>query len=755
LTSKAVVTTENTYSYVCKIRPHTHSKALLFHLRFTHKPLSHQKIRKEGGKAVSIGKHIVPPSSINLVKIVLIVAAALVLQTNASAQAQSVQEEQENECFNLVQGKVAYDRAGNKTWAPVNIKKLCAQTTNAVQTVRCFENTIKAADDWQLGIATCSRRPGITVGKPFDGPVMPVPTPSNGPTPLPGSTPVVQFLPGNESDTAGPMEQACHKELQTTVAIHGGFNRWPAQAYRALCKGTTTAPAPAVACYKRATTVEGKSQQKAVEECAVIPPPAGRVIDFTHYDTIDNNGNEVPERVTPDELDPVEIEVNPSPLSDEDMKKVMSWLATRTAALLTPYCYKASYSLGGATTLGCAPGQEKNGQLCYPQCREGHIGNGPVCYQNCPAGSGLKDIGALCQKSAPYGRGAGYALWSKGQCEKDNPGGCELSSALYYPRCKTGYKAVGCCICSPVCPAGMTDTGTDCVKNSYGRGAGSPISGCPAGKQQIGLLCYEQCRPGYAATGPTCFQKCPVQQPVDCAAGCSVKAEDCAIATMSQVLSPILAVYSLATLGAGAGQSAVGRYAASTFRGFSATLRAGSTAGKAATRLRKVFNSIKRGIDAAMGPDDGAGVLDKAKALADRAKAAAVKLAEGQENFDKIVAGVKGVNRTRAVVFGAYRLYTVYSREYALNFADMTSPEISKEIDDRFGKTGAMEIKKRWALYNMQLVGQASGFATGQVILSVISTFDPTGITGIVSAFTHPVCGDDTPFPAVTPLYKN
>lgn len=113
--------------------------------------------------------------------------------------------------------------------------------------------------------------------------------------------------------------------------------------------------------------------------------------------------------------------------------------------------------------------------LCYPSCREGYIGNGPMCWSACP--DKYTDVGLFCQKPRSYGRGSGN--WSRDYCKKHKgkKTGCEKNGALWYPKCRDGYKAFGCCVCSPKCPSGMTDTGVDCAKKSYGRGAGKPMYG--------------------------------------------------------------------------------------------------------------------------------------------------------------------------------------------------------------------------------------------------------------------------------------
>ncbi len=46
-----------------------------------------------------------------------------------------------------------------------------------------------------------------------------------------------------------------------------------------------------------------------------------------------------------------------------------------------------------------------------------------------------------------------------------------------------------------------------CWKDSHVRGAGKPLSDCPAGQEKDGALCYPRCKPGYTGVGPVCWQK--------------------------------------------------------------------------------------------------------------------------------------------------------------------------------------------------------------------------------------------------------
>jgi microsomal dipeptidase-like Zn-dependent dipeptidase len=129
----------------------------------------------------------------------------------------------------------------------------------------------------------------------------------------------------------------------------------------------------------------------------------------------------------------------------------------------------------------CAAGQVYDAGLCYAPCRPGFHGRGPMCHKDCPAG--FRDDGLHCAKPAAYGRGTGYALnfgepnldGAMARCRRDHRQGCEQHGLIIYPKCRAGFHNVACCVCSPSCPAGMTDIGVSCQKNgSYGRGVGTP-----------------------------------------------------------------------------------------------------------------------------------------------------------------------------------------------------------------------------------------------------------------------------------------
>lgn len=248
----------------------------------------------------------------------------------------------------------------------------------------------------------------------------------------------------------------------------------------------------------------------------------------------------------------------------------------RKDAIITP---KDSYGRGAGTPLGCGAGEQQDGGLCYPTCKDGYSGVGPVCWQNCPAN--YTDVGALCRfNGSTFAKNSHAAAQScsdgytnvAGICWQQCPAGytdtgafCEPSSFakdsyVVFPAwssCKDGYTNVaGVCwqqcpanytdigalcrfngstfaknsfpatqtcevgytnvagICWQQCPAGYTDTGAFCepstiAKDSYGRGAGTPLHTCGAGQEADGGLCYLTCKDGYSGVGPVCWQQCP------------------------------------------------------------------------------------------------------------------------------------------------------------------------------------------------------------------------------------------------------
>jgi hypothetical protein len=91
--------------------------------------------------------------SISIFKLVLPLLVLLFVQMAANALGSTPPEQK---CFEMAQNKVAWNKAGQTSWSPTNLQRLCKGTTNPVATIACFKNIINQFDDFKRGIEECS-----------------------------------------------------------------------------------------------------------------------------------------------------------------------------------------------------------------------------------------------------------------------------------------------------------------------------------------------------------------------------------------------------------------------------------------------------------------------------------------------------------------------------------------------------------------------------------------------------------------------
>jgi hypothetical protein len=214
----------------------------------------------------------------------------------------------------------------------------------------------------------------------------------------------------------------------------------------------------------------------------------------------------------------------------------------------------------GVPVSTCSSDQDKDGALCYPTCRSGYYGVGPVCYASCP--SGWDDQGLVCAAHtyAP-GSCAIQCDWSFNcGCPSNKPHNC---ASVCYENCREGYSmpssACGFCKADGSCPSGTTNVAGVCWKDSYGRGAGEPMS-CTSAQEYDSGLCYPACPSGWTGSGPLCWEDCPPKEPYRMGLQCyKDKAERDGI--LSAVVIGTVAI--ALTMGAGAAY-AVGLFASTS-----------------------------------------------------------------------------------------------------------------------------------------------------------------------------------------------
>jgi hypothetical protein len=434
--------------------------------------------------------------------------------------------------------------------------------------------------------------------------------------------------------------------------------------------------------------------------------------------------------------------------------RVMAQAPAATPAPPQDFCWKETNGRGAGVPLDANtcdnPGWEKDphGLLCYPRCNANYTGVGPVCWQNCPAG--FSDNGAFCAKpNNSYGRGAGYVAWDQNKCNNENPQGCEENGLIWYPKCKPGFHAVGCCTCSPDCPSNMTDIGVSCQKQSYGRGAGG-VLGCATGLERSGLLCYTRCPKDSDGVGPVCWEHCPANW-VQCGMGCAQSTSACASETAGMVTSVLSAVAQIAAdvVTAGAGGEALATAKA-------ATATAEEAAAKAADKLTTATAAAEKTAASAAEKTAAEADVTAAKNAVDKAKADLEAATKKEDEARTAVINDPKV-RTSAINDMAKRLSDGHLIDGLNNFSTkrVTAESLAESLKvrmapskgDVLAKTPQAVAKLANSINAIQdianhpdMSADQKNFAIAQTVLSDASIVDPTGIVGIVSAYAQPMC---------------
>jgi hypothetical protein len=309
---------------------------------------------------------------------------------------------------------------------------------------------------------------------------------------------------------------------------------------------------------------------------------------------------------------------SPAQLADPASPQPAAAGATQYTESSRTFCWKDSYPRGAGTVPpSCAPGQQRIGLLCYDNCPAGTARSGFDCHSVCP--SGMRDDGLFC-RATEYGRGAGYPWQPQDgfsddgmikRCEKAHgKGNCEKDGAIYYPKCKSGYQAFGCCICRPSkpnCSALGLNAGIDlsCAKRVI---IGEPETGtCPSGQEKDGGLCYTNCRAGYDGVGPVCWTGAPGGW-VECGMGAAKDSQSCAGVVFDQVSSVGQLAFTIATAGGG---SAAGAASKAEKAGRLAELK------KKYRALKAAYEKAKPAIDSALYAKQVAGTTSNTVQLMD------------------------------------------------------------------------------------------------------------------------------------------
>ncbi|MGV7220285.1 MAG: hypothetical protein ACQ9MH_02020 [Nitrospinales bacterium] len=138
----------------------------------------------------------------------------------------------EQQCYNMVQGKVAWSQGGSTKWADGNVRNLCSGTTSPGQRVSCFKKGIAAHNNWNQAINDCKGSSGSA----------------------------------NHNAVGGNPEQQCYEMVQGKIPwSRGGSTKWADGNVRNLCSGISH-PSRRISCFQNGIAAHN-DWNRAINEC--------------------------------------------------------------------------------------------------------------------------------------------------------------------------------------------------------------------------------------------------------------------------------------------------------------------------------------------------------------------------------------------------------------------------------------------------------------------------------------------------------
>ena len=352
------------------------------------------------------------------------------------------------------------------------------------------------------------------------------------------------------------------------------------------------------------------------------------------------------------------------------------------------FCWKDSYGRGvGTIPNTCASGLQKEGALCYEPCKTGYESSTlGACLQKCT--NGFTDQGLFCRKAeyhvSEYPWQFGDALNDSGmykRCEsKHGSGKCWKPLLVVVEKCKAGYEHIlGFCRpkTTPNCKA-MGYAGQFDLSCTKDTYFKTPIAArCASNKEYDAGLCYKKCANGSDGVGPVCWSNCTANTlPTECGAGCASDETACGMQTTNLVMSVLDSAVSIATT-----IGTMGVATAIKQTTLSTTKAALKEGGKATVRqMAKHAGKISKGVALETAKQQIQGIVVK-------------------NGFEYTAAGASAVGNGMSLFS---------------NISDISNGNYESE--------------------------EQRDFMIAQEVLNNVSLLDPSGIVGIVAAYTKPKC---------------
>jgi len=94
-----------------------------------------------------------------------------------------------------------------------------------------------------------------------------------------------------------------------------------------------------------------------------------------------------------------------------------------------------------------------------------------------------------------------------------------------------------------------------------------------------------------------------------------------------------------------------------------------------------------------------------------------------------------------------------FIKAYADDFAARQALRLIARSTKIFHRTSRDTSRNIWGSIQLREMAGANDFQIAQDVLSAVSIIDITGVTGVVSAYTKPICQEITPFPNLSQTY--
>lgn len=460
----------------------------------------------------------------------------------------------------------------------------------------------------------------------------------------------------------------------------------------------------------------------------------------------------------------------------------------------TNTCPEGDYESGGLCYTPCPTGYSEVGLVCYEPCPPGYTDAGicwkdagsysaPTLLADCPTGyintvilgchrlyssfeapsrladcpAGYTNMGLTCYNwrtvyTLPNGLSSatcptGYFKGVAGRCYDDcsgYPGYHNIgefcardanSLSVDYATCPAGYhKAVGITNCEPNCKHGYSNFGLTCFSDSltYARYSyANPGHGhkCPVGyvrdnHDPVGL-CFKPCPTDYYGEILYCYQNCPSGY-VNCGLACARDEATCGIETFGQVWSVLVVAANIATMGMTTSVNTALNTVEHTIKLGSKVYKAEGTVGELFVKVLKFVQSYQ-----SFGPS---GMIQPITVVK--------RMKKSLYNTEASFFSIGNLIKTYKIESNAQNSIVSLRQAVKTDFASITSQAISNKIDALYDPIEAAFIKSEYSNTMLAEMQATTDFDIAKTALSAVSMIDPTGLVGLVSSFTHPLCGE-------------